>query len=200
MSVDPYISENACCAAPRPGVFVTAPDRIPTIVGIGMPVQFGSVRPVRPDMGAPLDDSLKIDPVILSGPTSWAETSYRRAGVQRYDDSADLPGPLPLGMAASRVRGNDLGLTIPGGRLVVFGDENFAANSRFNRLGNSKLAVNAVNWMFDEDSMLNIPARQLESYSLTLSMNEIAGLGWRFMVLPAAILAISLFVWLARRN
>ena len=103
-------------------------------------------------------------------------------------------------MAASRVRGNDLGLTIPGGRLVVFGDENFAANSRFNRLGNSKLAVNAVNWMFDEDSMLNIPARQLESHSLTLSMNEIAGLGWRFMVLPAAILAISLFVWLARRN
>lgn len=54
--------------------------------------------------------------------------------------------------------------------------------------------------MFDEDSMLNIPARQLESYSLTLSMNEIAGLGWRFMVLPAAILAMSLFVWLARRN
>lgn len=170
------------------------------LVDIGMPVQFGSVRPVRPDMGAPLDDSLKVDPVILSGPTSWAETSYRRAGIQRYDDSADLPGPLPLGMAASRVGGNDLGLTIPGGRLVVFGDENFAANSRFNRLGNSKLAVNAVNWMFDENSMLNIPARQLESYSLTLSMNEIAGLGWRFMVLPAAILAMSLFVWLARRN
>ena len=54
--------------------------------------------------------------------------------------------------------------------------------------------------MFDENSMLNIPARQLESFSLTLSLNEIAGLGWRFMILPAVVLAMSLFVWLARRN
>ena len=165
-----------------------------------MPVQFGSVRPVRPDMGAPLAASLKVDPIILSSPTSWAETSYRRAGMQRYDDSVDLPGPLPLAMAASRVGGDELGLTIPGGRLVVYGDENFAANRWFNRLGNAKLAVNTVNWMFDENSMLNIPARQLESFSLTLSLNEIAGLGWRFMILPAVVLVMSLFVWLARRN
>ena len=48
--------------------------------------------------------------------------------------------------------------------------------------------------------MLNIPARQLESYSLTLSLNEITGLAWRFMILPAAVLLICLFVWLARRN
>lgn len=170
------------------------------LVDIDMPVQFGSVRPVRLDMGAPLDDSLKVDPIILSSPTSWAETSYRRAGMQRYDDSVDLPGPLPLAMAASRVGGDELGLTIPGGRLVVYGDENFAANRWFNRLGNAKLAVNTVNWMFDENSMLNIPARQLESFSLTLSLNEIAGLGWRFMILPAVVLVMSLFVWLARRN
>ena len=76
----------------------------------------------------------------------------------------------------------------------------FAANRWFNRLGNAKLAVNTVNWMFDENSMLNIPARQLESFSLTLSLNEIAGLGWRFMILPAVVLVMSLFVWLARRN
>ena len=170
------------------------------LVDISMPVQFGSARPVRPDMGSPIDDSLKVDEIILSSPTSWAETSYARGGVQKYDESVDLAGPLPLGMAASRVGGDALGLTIPGGRLVVYGDENFAANRWFNRLGNSKLAVNTVNWLFDENSMLNIPARQLESYSLTLSLNEITGLAWRFMILPAAVLLICLFVWLARRN
>lgn len=170
------------------------------LVDIDMPVQFGSVRPVRADMGAPLDDSLKVDQIILSGTSSWAENSYRRAGMQNYDGSVDVAGPLPLAMAASRVGGNDLGLTIPGGRLVVFGDENFVANRWFNRLGNSKLAINTVNWMFDENSMLNIPPRQLETFSITLSLNEIIGLAWRFMILPAAILLMSLFVWLARRN
>ena len=38
LSDTPCISENACWAAPNPGVFVTAPDKIPTIVGIGIPV------------------------------------------------------------------------------------------------------------------------------------------------------------------
>ena len=170
------------------------------LLSIEMPVQFGSVRPVRQDMGAPLDDSLKLEQIILSGPMSWAENSYRRAGMQGYDDAVDLKGPVPLAMVASRTGGDGLGLKIPGGRLLVFGDENFIANNRFNRLGNSKLVMNAVDWMFDENSMLNIPPRKIDTYVLTLSLNEIIGLGWRFMIFPVVILLVSIFVWFARRN
>ncbi len=31
----PVVSNKVCCAAPSPGVFVTAPERIPTIVESG---------------------------------------------------------------------------------------------------------------------------------------------------------------------
>ena len=66
-------------------------------------------------MGAPIDDTLKLDPLILSGNTSWAEKSYARGGRQVYDSATDLEGPLPLAMIASRSGGKDLGLNIPGG-------------------------------------------------------------------------------------
>ena len=170
------------------------------LIDADMPVQFGSVRPVRPDMGAPIDDTLKLDPLILSGNSSWAEKSYARGGRQVYDSATDLEGPLPLAMIASRSGGKDLGLNIPGGKLAVFGDENFIINKWFNRLGNSKLALNTINWMLEENTMLNIPSRQISLYTITLSHNQIMALALRYMSLPAAILLLALIVSFARRR
>ncbi len=170
------------------------------LIEANMPVQFGSARPVRQDMGAPIDDTLKLDALILSGPQSWGERSYIRGGEQRYDDDADLAGPLPLAMVATRTAGDDLGLRIPGGKLIVFGDENFIANKWFNRLGNSKLALNSVNWMIDDNTTLNIAPRKVDLYVLTLARDEILGLGLRFMILPAVVLLLCLVVFLRRRN
>jgi len=164
-----------------------------------LPVQFGSVRPVREDLGAPADDRLKLSPIILSSATSWAEKSYARGGAQVYEEAADLRGPIPLGMVASRSGGTDLGLTIPGGRVAVFGDDNFLANRWFNRLGNSKLALNLVNWMFDENVMLNIPPRRVEKYTLTLSNGDIRQLGLKFLILPAFVFLTGLIVYFVRR-
>ncbi len=165
-----------------------------------MPVQFGSVRPVRGDMGAFADDSLKISPLILSSPSSWAEKSYTRGGAQKFDESTDLAGPIPLAMIASRTGGKEHGLNIPGGKLAVFGDENFVANKWFGRLGNSILALNTINWMFEEGKMLNIAPRQMKVYSLTLSHNDLIGLCVRFLALPFAILGLGVVVSIIRRN
>ena len=170
------------------------------LIDNSLPVQFGSVRPVRPDLGAPIDDSLKLDAIILSGPSSWAEKSYRKGGVQNYDAADDLIGPLPLAMVAARTGGTELGLKIPGGKLAVFGDENFASNRRIGRLGNSKLMLNLVNWMFDDTETLNIPPRPLESYKLTLSKNDALSLSLRFMVIPLAIFFIGVIVSIVRRK
>ena len=170
------------------------------LIDSGTPVQFGSARPVRPDLGSPIDETLKITPIILSGRASWGEKSYSRGGVQKYDESSDLAGPLPLAMVAARSAGGDLGLKIPGGKLAVFGDENFIANKWFNRLGNSKLALNAVDWMFEENNMLNIPPRPLGAFSLTLSQSDVFELAWRFALAPAAVLLLCIAVFAVRRR
>lgn len=170
------------------------------LIDSGTPVQFGSTRPVRPDMGSPIDDTLKIVPIILSGASSWAERSYTRGGVQKYDEMFDLMGPIPLAMVATRASGDNLGLKIPGGKLVVFGDENFIANKWFNRLGNSKLALNAVDWIFEENNMLNIPPRPLKTFSLTLSQADALSLAWRFALIPLAVLLLCISIFASRRR
>ena len=172
------------------------------LIDAGTPVQFGSVRPVRQDAGAPIDDTLKVSSLILSGSNSWGEKSYMRGGIQQYDDMADLKGPFPLAMVATRSVGDNLGLKmkIPGGKLIVFGDENFIANKWFNRLGNSKLAVNAVDWMFEENNMLNIPPRSLKTFSLTLSQADALALAWRFALIPFVVLILCFSVFTLRRR
>lgn len=169
------------------------------LIATEMPVQFGSARPVRPDMGAPEDALLKLDYLILSSPSSWAEKAYG-AGGYAFDDSTDLRGPVPLAMVASRTGSNELGLAIPGGKLAVFGDETFVANKWFNHLGNSILAINTINWMFDDGRMLNIPPRKMKTYSLTVSSNQYLGLALRLFALPCAILALGMTVSFVRRN
>lgn len=170
------------------------------LISANMPVQFGSVRPIRLDMGAPIDDSLHIEPIILSGKSSWAESSYKKGGAQFYDAMLDIQGPLPLAMTASRKAGADLGLDISGGKIAVFGDENFIANKWFNRLGNSKLAVNTVNWLFDANNTLDIAPRQMDTYSVTLTQNQIISLAYRFGLLPLGALLLGFVVYLARRR
>ncbi len=84
--------------------------------------------------------------------------------------------------------------------MVVFGDENFAMNGRFNSLGNSKLILNTINWMFDENSALNIPPRKVDRYSLTLSRSDLFNLGARFLILPILILAAGFITYIFRRQ
>lgn len=170
------------------------------LVDLGLPVQFGSVRPVREDMGAPIDGSLTLSTLIGSSPTSWAQRAYRGGAPAKYNDMTDLKGPVPLAMVASRKGRSDLGLDIPGGRIAVFGDESFITNSRLNALGNSKLALNTINWMFDDNTSLNIAPRKAARYSLTLSRGDINGLAWRFCLLPVGVLLAGFITYLLRRQ
>ena len=171
------------------------------LVNADMPAQFGSVRPVRKDEGAPPDDTLKLDVLLLSSNSSWAEKSYQ-SGIknQVYNSSIDLLGPIPLAMVASRTGGKAYGLNIPGGKLAVFGDENFVVNKWFGRMGNSMLAINTINWLFDEGKTLKIPPRVMKIYSITISNDELLGLALRFFILPLGILLFGMIVSIIRRN
>lgn len=170
------------------------------LVDLGLPVQFGSVRPVREDLGAPIDGSLTLSTLIGSSPTSWAQRNYRSSAPAKYNDMTDLKGPVPLAMVASRKGRSDLGLDIPGGRIAVFGDENFITNSRLNALGNSKLALNTINWMFDDNTSLNIAPRKAARYSLTLSRGDMNSLALRLLFLPLFVLFAGFVTYILRRQ
>ncbi len=161
----------------------------------------GPTRPVRPDPGAPFDERLTTVDLIFSSDSSWGERSYRGARPFQFDQRSDLPGPVALATLAQRRVDTQLGISIPGGRLIVFGNADFVSNQRIGALGNTVLFNNSIGWILDRNTdLLNIPPRPLATYSLTLSRGELLRIGLRLLTLPGAVAVLGLIVFVIRRR
>lgn len=166
-----------------------------------VPVLMGPSRPVRPDPGAPFDERLSTVDLLFSSETSWGERSYRAGAPYEFSSQSDLPGPVALATLAQRRVDTQLGISIPGGRLLVFGNADFISNQRFTALGNTILFNNSVGWILDRSvDLLNIPPRSFATYSLTMSRADILRVGVRMLTLPGAVAIIGLIVFIIRRR
>ncbi|QYY36801.1 GldG family protein [Ruficoccus sp. ZRK36] len=162
-------------------------------------VLVGLSRPVRPDLGAPIDNSLEITPLMASSPNSWAERDYLRKPLQ-YNEETDLAGPIPLAMVSERSAGSRFGLNIPGGKLVVFGNAGMFSNNRFPAAANETLFHNLIHWILDQESLVNIEPRKLENYKLSLSRQDLIDTGLRLLILPGAVALLGVMITFIRRR
>lgn len=169
-----------------------------------IPVRFGSARAARPDPGRAGGSGLDVKPLVATSDTAWGERSYRLNQSARYDPGVDLPGPVVLASSSERVTPPNDGIlpfSVRGGRVVLFGGADFAANGRIVNPGNTTLVLNAVNWTVDRDAQLNIPARPIERFQLALSQEEIARLRYSLLLgVPGAAALFGLIVYWTRRR
>ena len=163
------------------------------------PVVAGLTRPARRDPGAPLDERLHVTELMASSPQSWAESAYDSAAAPTFDPATDLPGPVSVAAAAERRASAQLGIEIPGGKLVVFGGGDLFTNRRITGIGNFRLFLSAVNWTLDRDRLLAIPPRPIERYGLTASQSQLRRIGWLFLAVPGALALLGFAVYWVRR-
>lgn len=169
----------------------------------GMPVIVGPARSVSDDLGRSLDDGLSVEKLIASSPIAWGESSYRIKNVPfAYTPGQDLKGELGVMVISERLKpANNLPLSVPGGRLAVFGTADLVTNNRIINVGNLNLFLATVNWAVDRDTQLNIPARPIQRFQLALSTEELSRLRLVLLIgLPGVIAAIGLIVYWTRRN
>jgi hypothetical protein len=181
-----------------------------TLLNFGVALRLGATRSVRPDPGRSLGGGLTTLTLAASSKTAWGERSYRDRVIPRYDPGVDirpLPGMEPkdrLGVitAAERVAVREgLNFTVRGGRLVVFGSGDLIANARIANVGNQSVFLNAVNWTVDRDTQLNIPARPIERFQLSLSAGDLAKLRYALLfALPGVAALLGLAVYWTRRH
>src|SRR5204863_5845380 len=69
-----------------------------------------------------LDDGLSVKRLIATSPDAWGESGYRLNNFQ-YTPGQDLKGRDGLGalVISERLKPSNLPLSVPGGRLAVFG-------------------------------------------------------------------------------
>jgi ABC-type uncharacterized transport system involved in gliding motility auxiliary subunit len=161
---------------------------------------FGQPRPIRTDPASVSDEQLRVEQIVGSSQQSWAERDYRSQQTLTYDPIRDLAGPISIATASTRSAGSELGITIPGGRMVVFGNSDFISNNRLGAFGNRTLFFNALNWTLTRNSLLNIATRPLESYQIVMSQRDLKSMLLYFATLPAATALLGLFVFLIRRR
>jgi len=166
-------------------------------------VRFGVSRSVRVNPSRTNDESLSVTRLIgTSSETAWGERSYRTRF--HYDPGVDMPAKaLGFAVASERVKAKDKNLpyTVQAGRLVVFACSDFISNNRLGNLGNLSLVLSSTNWLVGRGAQLNVAARPIEKFQLTLNQRELLRLRYSlFFALPTAAALLGLIVYWTRRR
>jgi ABC-type uncharacterized transport system involved in gliding motility auxiliary subunit len=161
---------------------------------------FGQPCSVRIDPASIGDSRLQVYPLIGTSEKSWAERDYRTQKPPVFDEGRDLKGPVSIATVSTRSSGTDLGIRIPGGRMIVFGNSDFIANNRLQAFGNQTLFINSVNWTLDRNNLLNIPTRKLKSYQIVISERDLRRMLYYFSTVPTIFVGLGLLVFFIRRH
>lgn len=168
-----------------------------------LPLVVGPARPVTPVPGRTLDDGLNVKTLVATFPSAWGEKNYRLTIPPQYEegDLRESRNGLGVVVASERVKPANLALSVPGGRLAVFGTADLVTNNHIANQGNLHLFLAATNWAVDRDNQLNIPARPIQRFQLALSQEELTQLRLGlFLLVPGAAAMLGLLVYWARQN
>ena len=88
-----------------------------------------------------------------------------------------------------------------GGRVVVFGDSDFATNELLDQASNQDLFLNVLAWLAGEENQISIRPNEAAKGSLTLGLLEGLFLALvSLLVLPGLAVAGAVATWLRRRR
>jgi ABC-type uncharacterized transport system involved in gliding motility auxiliary subunit len=171
------------------------------LIDRNLAVVVGPARVVSDELGRASDDGLTVKKLIATSDTAWGETSYRLQLPPQYTPGMDLRGKLGVLVVSERVKPANLPLSVRGGRLAVFGTSDLVTNNRIINYGNLELFISTINWCVDRDTQLNIPARPIERFQLTLSQEELGRLRLGLLlIVPGVVALLGLLVHLTRRR
>ncbi len=157
------------------------------------------LRPVRFDPGVPRIAGVQRSVLMATSETSWMEMNARTESIPKLDPNVDVPGPIPVAAVSERKGGQQLGLNLKGGRLVVVGDASIVSNALIRLHGNRTFIANVLNWMLQRDQLLSIAPTAMDSYRLTLSQKDLRGLLFYLMLLPLLVALVGFLVRLIHR-
>ena len=139
--------------------------------------------------------------ILSTGLRAWSETGGL-TGELRFNDAADVSGPLDIGIAMQRtLAANDRQDAGKEQRVIVIGDGDFLSNAYLGGGSNLDLALNVFNWLAGDDVLIDIPARSAPDLAFELSRTTAALIRFGVMfALPALLLGTGFFIWRRRRR
>jgi len=126
---------------------------------------------------SPIEDpqsGRKVLLIALTSPESWAHVDggVVPEGKVQFDRDKDRPGPLPVGVMVTATReaaADQSGAPDgpKGGRMIVFGDSDFASNLYLNLLGNKDLFMSSLGVLAEDAELIAVRRKGLPHSSLS---------------------------------
>lgn len=136
-----------------------------------------------------------ITPLIETSDESWGETDLRNLQQIRYDEGADVKGPLTI---AATVEEN-----LAETRLVVVGDSDLVSNGILTSVrgtGNLDLILNAINWLAEEEELIAIGPKTRQPRPILLTPSQARFIAVSSIIfLPLIVVVAGVAVWWSRR-
>jgi gliding motility-associatede transport system auxiliary component len=170
---------------------------------------FHTARSVKAGTGT--SPTVSAQSLVETSADSWAEADFRTQGKLRFDEGKDQQGPISLGAVATiRVASpspSPAPAASPGaspapspspeeppkkeGRVVAFGDADFASNALLGFIGNRDFALNTVAWLAEDPDLISIRPREPDDQRLFLTHGQ-----QQFVALLALVLLpVAFIVW-----
>jgi ABC-type uncharacterized transport system involved in gliding motility auxiliary subunit len=165
--------------------------------------------------GAASRPGLAAQNLVLTSEDSWAESDLSPDRPAAFD-AKDKRGPIALGAVAT------IQVTTPAspepspapspvaspeppppareGRVVAFGDADFASNALLGFQGNRDFFLNVVAWLAEDADLISIRPREPEDQRMFLAGGQqqiVAGVA--LLLLPGLFVALGIWTWWKRR-
>ncbi|MGH8171675.1 MAG: GldG family protein [Rhodanobacteraceae bacterium] len=150
------------------------------------------------------DPKWDIQSILRSSDKSWNETGHipkagEAADTIRPDaDAGEIPGPLDLGFALSRVSPRP---DRREQRVVVIGDGDFLSNTSLGNGGNREFGQRVFDWLLGDDDQIVVPDKTAPDRALAFTQSGLGMLSFAFLIaLPALLAVMGSLIWWRRRR
>ncbi len=149
----------------------------------------------------------QVTPFLKSIDRSWLETG-KLEGTIRFDSSADIQGPVNVGLALSReLKSPEADNKEPATtknqtqRIVILGDGDFLSNAYLGNQGNQSMGENIFNWLSHDDNFIDIPQAKAPDAEMVVTETGMIMFGLLyFIIIPLMLIGAGVFIWLKRRK
>ena len=194
--------------------------------GFGLMTAFHEARSLQAGSGAA--PGVVAQNLVQTSAASWAETDLTlKSPIQRDEQdrlgpialaavatvpvtAAPSPSPSPLASPEPSPAASPAADASPApeepppptreGRVVAFGDADFASNALLPFLGNRDLFLNVVAWLAEDADLISIRPREPEDQRMFLTQTQQQTIAFvALLLLPGLFVALGAWVWWKRR-
>jgi ABC-type uncharacterized transport system involved in gliding motility auxiliary subunit len=179
----------------------------------GLATAFHTARSLKP--GPASTPGVFAQSLVETDRAAWGETDFTSGTPVKLDPGKDNPGPVSLGAvatiaaeaeptpppAASPAPAASPEPPKKEGRVIAFGDADFASNTFIQIQGNRDLFLNAVAWLAEDPDLISIRARDPEDQRMFLTgRQQLVVFVTALLLWPALFVVLGIANWWRRRS